>query len=93
MESFQREHARYERLNAQVLGISRDSLESHRKFSESLGLAFPLLVDDGSVRNMYGSGRITFLIDRTGVVRYIHKGMPDNEKLLEEIKKLPASSG
>jgi len=48
-----------------------------------------LLVDDGSIRKHYGSGRITHLIDRSGIVRYVHKGMPDNETLLKEISNLP----
>ena len=30
-------------------------------------------------------GRISFLIDKEGVIRYIEKGMPDNERILEKI--------
>ena len=81
MKAFQNDIARFEELNVQVLGVSGDSLETHRDFAEELGLSFPLLVDDGSIRKHYGSGRITHLIDRDGIVRYVHKGMPDNETL------------
>jgi len=88
MKAFQNDIARFEKLNVQVLGVSGDSLETHQAFAEDLGLSFPLLVDDGSIRKHYGSGRITHLIDRDGIVRYVHKGMPDNEKLLQEVKKL-----
>ena len=88
MKAFQNDIARFEKLNVQVLGVSGDSLETHQAFAEELGLSFPLLVDDGSIRKHYGSGRITHLIDRDGIVRYVHKGMPDNEKLLQEIGKL-----
>ena len=89
MKAFQNDIARFEELSAQVLGVSADSLETHRDFAKELGLGFPLLVDDGSIRKHYGSGRITHLIDRNGIVRYVHKGMPDNEKLLQEIRNLP----
>ena len=69
MKAFQNDIARFEKLSAQVLGASGDSLQTHRDFAEELGLQFPLLVDDGSIRKDYGSGRITHLIDRNGIVR------------------------
>ncbi|MHB1286660.1 MAG: peroxiredoxin [Leptospirales bacterium] len=70
-----------------VLGVSRDSVESHRKFQQKYGLTFPLLSDpDGSLstsygvlkeKNMYGRKsigieRTTFLIDGEGVVRKVY---------------------
>jgi len=88
MNAFQNDIARFEKLNVQVLGVSSDSLETHQAFSDQLGLSFPLVVDDGSIRKIYGSGRITHLIDQNGIVRYVHKGMPDNEKLLQEVSNL-----
>jgi len=88
MNAFQNDIARFEKLNVQVLGVSSDSLETHQAFSDQLGLSFPLVVDDGSIRKLYGSGRITHLIDQNGIVRYVHKGMPDNEKLLQEVSNL-----
>ena len=88
MKAFQNDIARFEELNAQVLGISADSLESHEAFAKQLGLTFPLVADDGTIRDIYGSGRITHLIDQQGIVRYVHKGMPDNEKLLQEVINL-----
>ena len=88
MKAFQNDIARFEKLNVQVLGVSSDSLETHQAFSDQLGLSFPLVVDDGSIRKIYGSGRITHLIDQNGIVRYVHKGMPDNEKLLQEVSNL-----
>ena len=88
MKAFQDDIARFEELNVQVLGVSSDSLETHQAFSDQLGLSFPLAVDDGSIRKLYGSGRVTTLIDQQGIVRYVHKGMPDNEKLLQEVSNL-----
>jgi peroxiredoxin Q/BCP len=66
----------------QVLGISTDSVESHKKFCDSLELPFPLLADtEGKVSKLYGiviltakneplSGRSVFLIDQDGIVEY-----------------------
>lgn len=75
------------RSGAVVLGVSRDTVESHRKFVAKYGLTFPLLSDpDGSVstaygvlkeKNMYGRKsvgieRTTFLIDGAGTVRKVY---------------------
>ncbi|MHB8600504.1 MAG: thioredoxin-dependent thiol peroxidase [Ktedonobacteraceae bacterium] len=69
-----------------VLGISTDSVASHKKFAEKYGLPFPLLSDEDthvaqeygvySEKNMYGRkfmgvDRSTFLIDKDGIVRKI----------------------
>jgi peroxiredoxin Q/BCP len=69
-----------------VLGVSGDSLETHQAFAKEHGITFPLIDDgDGKIRRLYGSGRITFLIDREGIVRLIMKGVPQNSKLLEQL--------
>jgi peroxiredoxin Q/BCP len=89
MEAFAHDIAKFERLGAQVLGVSPDPVETHKKFAEKVGATFPLLTDkDKKVRALYGPGRITFIIDKQGIVRYIMKGMPDNHKLRQELKKL-----
>ena len=88
MQAFQNDIDRFEKLGAQVLGVSADSLETHEDFVKNLGLNFSLLVDDGSIRKIYGSGRLTYLIDQSGIIRYVHKGMPDNDRLLQEIGNL-----
>lgn len=88
MQAFQNDIERFEELDAQVLGVSADSLETHKEFIEKLGLNFSLLVDDGTIRKIYGSGRLTYLIDQAGVIRYVHKGMPDNDRLIQEIGNL-----
>jgi peroxiredoxin Q/BCP len=65
---------------ALVIGISSDSGASHQQFAERFRLPFMLLSDhDGSVRDRYGvaktlgilPGRVTFLIDRQGIVRFV----------------------
>lgn len=69
--------------------MSPDDLETHQKFSASLGLRFPLLVDtDQAIRKRYAPGRITYLIDRDGIIRFIQEGMPVHEDFLRELEKL-----
>jgi peroxiredoxin Q/BCP len=72
---------RFEELSAVVLGISTDSVASHRKFAEKFALPFRLLSDEDHAvcekygvwveKNMYGKKsmgiqRATFLIDKEG---------------------------
>jgi len=65
---------------AEVIGISSDSEESHSRFARQYHLPFILLSDKGGkVRKRYGvpstfgllPGRVTYIIDKQGVVRHI----------------------
>jgi peroxiredoxin Q/BCP len=65
---------------AEVLGVSSDSGESHERFARKHKLPFTLLSDKGgAVRKQYGvpatlgllPGRVTFVIDREGIVRHV----------------------
>ena len=90
MQAFQRDLEEFESLNAQVLGVSTDSLKTHGKFAGEHGLSFPLIADeDGKVARLYPGGRVTYIIDKEGIVRFVQKGVPDNDLLLRELKKLP----
>ena len=89
MQAFQKDIKRFEDLNTQVLGVSYDSIETHKKFAQEYGITFPLIADEKkAVRIMYGKGRITFLIDKKGIIRYIQEGVPKNRKFIKQIKKL-----
>ena len=73
----------FQALDAQVLGISAQGLESHEKFSGKHGFKFPLLADtDKHVAGLYGTlgplgfpRRSVFVIDGAGVVRYAHRAI------------------
>ena len=88
MKAFQSDIYDFEKLDAQVLGVSADTLQIHHEFAAELDLSFPLLADDGSISTQYGSGRVTYLLDRTSVIRMICVRMPDNANLAGEIGKL-----
>jgi peroxiredoxin Q/BCP len=77
--NFQLDQSKYDQRNAVVLGVSVDSVESHKKFCAKEGLNFKLLADqDGKVSREYGSltnlgvtkfsARHTFLIDPRGTI-------------------------
>lgn len=79
---FQQDLPKYVAKNAQIIGVSVDSIDSHAKFCDSEGLKFPLLADtDGNVSKAYGSWmsffslRHTFVIDPKGILREIFTGV------------------
>jgi len=75
--------SQFEAVNAQVLAISAQSVESHQKFSTKHGFRFPLLADtDKAVAGAYGTlgplgfpRRSVFIVDGEGVVRYAHRAI------------------
>ena len=69
----------YSATGAEVVGISTDSVESHKKFAEHHELPLRLLSDAaGEVANLYGAhslipgkvARSVFVIDANGTIRY-----------------------
>ena len=83
LNSYNDELAAFEELDAQVLGISAQDLDSHERFSSKHGFAFPLLADtDKTVAGEYGTlgpigfpRRSVFIIDADGIVRYAHRAI------------------
>src|SRR5277367_2620595 len=97
MCSFSDDLAHFSEANTQVLGISCDNVDSHEKFAGKFNLQQPLLADaDAKVAKLYGTlketgtsaNRKLFVIDKQGVIRHIHEGMPTNETLLSFVKNL-----
>lgn len=77
-------------LDATVLGVSSQSTESHREFKEKEKLPFPLISDAKSeIRKLYGATgflippRITFVIDKQGVIRFIFNSQINVTKHIE----------
>jgi peroxiredoxin Q/BCP len=76
--SFRDAYADFTDAGAQVIGVSSDSVDSHGRFATKYDLPYPLASDPGGkVRDAYGvpktlgllPGRVTFVIDRDGIVR------------------------
>ncbi len=77
-----------------ILGVSKDGVESHKKFAEKFSLPFPLLADESTDvsqaygvwkqkkfmgRKYMGINRTSFLIDEKGVISKIYEGVKANE--------------
>ncbi|MBI4364638.1 MAG: peroxiredoxin [Candidatus Latescibacteria bacterium] len=103
MPGYSKERQSFEGLEAQVLGISVDSVPTHKAWAEQLGgIDYPLLADfwpHGDVAKKYGilrpegySERATFVIDKKGIVRRIEVHeigkVPDRGKLVAFLNTL-----
>ncbi len=93
----------FEGLNAQVLGVSVDSVWAHKAFAEHLKINYPLLADfhpKGATAENYGlyladkgiTNRATVIVDKQGIVRYVKVyDIPQqraNAELTAELAKL-----
>jgi peroxiredoxin len=75
------EWPKFGKLDAQVLGLSVDSVWSHKAYAEKMGITYPLLADfnpRGAVADKFGvyladkgiTGRATAIIDKSGKVAW-----------------------
>jgi peroxiredoxin Q/BCP len=92
-------------LNAQILGVSLDDVESHKAFAEEYGLPFPLLADvEGDVATAYGvktrmmgmtvAKRQTFIVGPDGTIaKHYEKVTPaeHSKQVLADLKELNAA--
>ena len=93
---------KYAERNAVVLGVSGDSVDSHKEFCAKQGLNFKLLSDTShNVMNTYGSltnlgvvkfaARHTFLIDPSGKIAKVYTSVDPakhSEEVLAELDQL-----
>lgn len=84
----------FSKMGLVILGVSKDGVESHKKFAEKFSLPFPLLADESTDvsqaygvwkqkkfmgRKYMGINRTSFLIDEKGVITKIYEGVKANE--------------
>jgi len=91
--SFRDRYADFTDAGAEVVGISSDSVASHRAFAERHRLPFRILADaHGKVRAAFGvpktlgllDGRVTFVIDRAGIIRHTFSSQLRARKHIDE---------
>jgi thioredoxin-dependent peroxiredoxin len=91
--AFKDDYEEFGKLDAEIIGISSDSVESHKSFASKHDLPFTLLSDEGGkVRRLYGvpstfglfPGRVTYVIDEEGVVRHVFFSQLGVEKHVQE---------
>src|SRR5215510_5293493 len=94
---FRDRYEAFAELGAEVLGVSSDSTESHRQFSSHHKLPFTLLSDPKKmVRKLYGvpssmgfvPGRVTYVIDKGGVIRHIFNSQMHPEEHVSEALRI-----
>ena len=106
--NFQVDQPKYDKLNAAIVGVSVDPVDSHVEFCTKENLTFKLLSDvDHKVVNMYGStqtlgklgdvaARNTFLVDPRGVIRKVFvkvDPMPHSKEVLDALDELQKQKG
>jgi peroxiredoxin Q/BCP len=93
---FRNNFEEFRTLDAEIIGISSDSVESHQQFAKKHNLPFTLLSDErGNVRKLYGvsntfglfPGRVTYVIDEEGVVMHVFSSQVGVEKHVDEALK------
>ena len=84
--------------DALIIGISGQSVESHKKFAEKYHLSFTLLSDEGNkVRKLFGvptdlfgaiPGRVTYVADKSGTVVYVFDSQSQATKHVDEALRI-----
>ena len=94
--AFRDGYEEFGKLDAEVTGISSDSVKLHKGFAEKQSLPFLLLSDEGGkVRKLYGvpstfgllPGRVTYVIDAESVVRHVFASQIGVKKHVEEARE------
>jgi peroxiredoxin Q/BCP len=99
--SFRDQYEDFKDLGAEVIGISSDGVESHKKFAQQYKLPFLLLSDnDKKLRNLFGvkpslfgliPGRVTYVVDKNGIIRLVFDSLVATNHIpraLETVKKM-----
>ncbi len=90
---FRDEFEQFTDLGALVIGISADSVESHKDFADKYRLPFLLLADEkNEVRKLFGvpksmfllPGRVTYIINKEGFISYIFNSQFGAEKHIDK---------
>lgn len=94
--AFRDSYVDFKDTGAEVIGVSSDDLTSHQQFASHHKLPFILASDqDQAVRKLYGvkneetqygilPGRVTFVIDKQGIVRLVFSSLFSPEKHITE---------
>jgi len=102
--SFRDQYEIFREADAIIIGISSDDVESHKRFAEKYRLTYTLLSDEGNkARKLFGvpsnlfgliGGRVTYVVNKQGIVVHIFNSQIQAEKHIEEsIKALKYLGG
>ena len=91
--TFASSYGSFRSLDAEILGVSSDTVETHRDFADRFRLPFPLLSDrENRVRRLYRvsatfgliPGRVTYIVDREGFIRHMYSSQRASERHTRE---------
>lgn len=92
---FRDQFAVFQQADAMIIGISAQSVDSHKEFAENHKLPFTLLSDiDNNVRKLFGvssspiPGRVTFVVDKTGTVVYVFDSQVQATRHVDEAMRI-----
>jgi peroxiredoxin Q/BCP len=88
----------FNQADAMIIGISGQSVESHKRFAEKYHLSFTLLSDEGNkVRKAFGvpsglfgamPGRVTYIADKSGTIVYVFNSQSQATKHVDEALRI-----
>lgn len=99
--NFRDDYSELKKMGLAILGVSKDSIKSHKKFAEKYSLSFPILSDESLEtiqaygvwklkkfmgREYMGVDRVSFLIDEKGKIAKIYEAV----KAAEHAKEVKA---
>jgi|WetSurSiteA1Bulk_404760.scaffolds.fasta_scaffold00751_4 thioredoxin-dependent peroxiredoxin len=96
--SFRDQFEVFKEADAVIIGISGQSVESHKEFAEKHRLSFTLLSDEGNkIRKQFGvpsdllgllPGRVTFVADKKGKVIYVFNSQTQATRHVDEALRI-----
>ncbi len=96
--SFRDQFEVFNEADAMIIGISGQSVESHKAFAKKHRLSFTLLSDKGNkIRKLFGvpanlfgllPGRVTYVADKSGKVIYIFNSQAQATKHVDEALRI-----
>ena len=95
---FRDQYEVFNEADALIIGISGQSVESHKKFAEKYRLSYTLLSDEGNkIRMLFGvptnlfgllPGRVTYVIDKKGKVVFIFDSQTQTKRHVDDALKI-----
>jgi thioredoxin-dependent peroxiredoxin len=89
--NFQADQPKYDKMNAAIVGVSVDTVDSHQQFCTKENLTFKLLADEKKEVVGDVAARNTFLVDPQGVIRKVFIKVdpnPHSKEVLEALADL-----
>lgn len=95
---FQDQFEVFKQADAEIIGISGQSVESHKNFADKYRLTYTLLSDEGNeIRKLFGvptnlfsllPGRVTYIVDKTGKVVFMFSSQTQATKHVDEALRI-----